>query len=105
MYCATIDRELSGRVRSRDEQEYFIAVVGKSTCFAHPINGFAKINVHVAVMHDVHQIVLVGDFLWDQIDRDAYILVIFDHKTVPPESNFYVHSHETGSWCGDCVVQ
>ena len=80
--------------------------VGKSTCFGKAISDFATLNVYVALMHDVHQILLLNNFLWDKIDRGADISVIFRIlKQCPQIVIFNVHSHETGSWRGNCTIQ
>ena len=70
------------------------------------MNGFVKLHLHVAVVYNVHQNVLVDDLLWDQIDRDADVLLIFCIlKRFPKIVIFNVHSHGTGYWCINRTIQ
>ena len=80
--------------------------VGKITCFGKAISDFATLNVHVAIMHNVHQILLLNNFLRDKIDRGTDILVILRIlKQCPQILIFNVRSHETGLWRGNCTIQ
>ena len=67
---------------------FLLLFIGKVTCPVQPINESAALNVHVAGMCPVHQNVLVGEFLWDQTEEDADVLVIFGYSIFPPRQHF-----------------
>ena len=104
--CDTDIWESSGRGIAIRWKELFYLFVGKKTCLVNPINGFATLNIHLAIVYDIHKILLVIDFLLNQIDGDSDILVIFwIIKRYPQIVIFYFHSHETGSCYVNCALQ
>ena len=84
MCCAAIGHEPMYRWLSHVVPGFLYLLVGKSNFFVKTVNSFSTLDVNVEALQNVHQIVLVNDFLRDQINGGADILVIFGSSNGVP---------------------
>jgi hypothetical protein len=84
-------------------QVFLESVVGNASSLFEAQHAFPEFEVDVPIGDKVKQMVLVNDFLWDELDRELHLFVTFHEGSVVKV--FDIEHHKFGGRSGDGAVE
>ncbi len=88
---------------SKSDEVFFESVVGNASSLFEARHAFADFDVDVSIGDKVKQLVLVNDFLWDELEWELHVFVPFHGGAVVKV--FYIEHHKFGVRSGDGAVE